>query len=326
MTNPSDSTAGHPGTGHPCGRAAPIPHPSGSAYTTDCLSHSAPSPGSASRPGAPVSQARPLSGRRLKIHEIIFEADTPAGKAFDVALLAAILASVLVIMLESVVGLRNQYGPLLRGLEWTFTALFTVEYGLRVYSVSRPLRYVRSFFGLVDLLSILPTYVSFFFAGAQSLQVIRALRLLRIFRVLKLAHYLGEADILRQALNASRAKITVFLIAVLNIACIMGALMYLVEGEQSGFHNIPVSMYWAIVTMTTVGFGDIAPKTPLGQLLAAVLMLMGYGIIAVPTGIVGAEIARASRRGPVSAQACPVCGADGHDHDAVHCKYCGAAL
>jgi voltage-gated potassium channel len=267
-----------------------------------------------------------LTGLRHQLHETIFEADTAAGKAFDVALIVAIMLSVLVIMLESVAAYRQEYGTALRVLEWVFTGLFTLEYLLRLYSVGRPLSYARSFFGIDDLVSVLPTYLSLFFVGAQSLLVIRAIRLLRIFRVLKLAHYLGEADVLRQALFASRPKITVFLIAVLNIACIMGALMYLIEGEASGFNNIPVSMYWAIVTMTTVGFGDIAPKTPQGQFLAAILMLMGYGIIAVPTGIVGAEIAKAGRAKPVSNQACPACGAEGHDADAAHCKYCGARL
>ncbi|MEZ5361267.1 MAG: ion transporter [Bryobacterales bacterium] len=268
----------------------------------------------------------PLTGLRRKLHEIIFEADTRAGKAFDIALLIAILASVIVIMLESVQSYRESHGAMLRALEWFFTGLFTIEYGLRLYSVRRPLAYALSFFGVVDLLSILPTFLSLFLVGAQSFLVIRAIRLLRIFRVLKLAHYLGEANVLQRALYASRPKITVFLIAVLNIACIMGALMYLIEGESSGFRNIPVSMYWAIVTMTTVGFGDIAPQTPPGQFLAAILMLMGYGIIAVPTGIVGAEIAKAGRQQTVSTQACPVCGAEGHDLDAVHCKYCGGRL
>jgi len=272
------------------------------------------------------NQNRPLSSRRLALHEVIFEADTPAGKAFDVALLVAILASVLVVMLDSVADIHQQYGPWLLALEWLFTILFSVEYVLRLSSVIRPLRYAGSFFGLVDLLSILPTYLSFFFAGSQSLIVIRALRLLRIFRILKLGQYLGEADVLRNAMQASRPKITIFLIAVINIACTMGALMYLVEGEASGFDNIPIGMYWAIVTMTTVGFGDIAPQTPVGQMLASILMLMGYGIIAVPTGIVTAEITKASRKAPVSTQACPVCSVGGHDFDAVHCKYCGGKL
>ena len=269
---------------------------------------------------------RPDAGFRRRLHEVIFEADTAAGKAFDLALLVAILLSVLVIMFESVPAYREAYGPALRAIEWCFTGLFTVEYLLRLCAVARPSAFARSFFGIVDLLSILPTYLSLFFAGAQSFLVIRAFRLLRIFRILKLSHYLGEADVLQDAIKASRPKITVFLIVVLNIACIMGALMYLIEGEASGFNNIPISMYWAIVTMTTVGFGDIAPKTPPGQFVAAILMLMGYGIIAVPTGIVTAEITKAGRLKPVSTQACPVCGAQGHDTDAVHCKYCGGRL
>ena len=277
---------------------------------------------------APTPNVEPpaLSGLRHKLHEIIFEADTPAGKWFDVGLLVAIVLSIVVIMLESVADYRSAYGFELRVLEWFFTGLFTVEYILRLYSVARPGAYARSFFGLVDVLSILPTYLSLFLVGAQSFLVIRAIRLLRIFRILKLAHYLGEAAVLKRAVHASRPKITVFLIVVVNIACIVGALMYLIEGESSGFTNIPTSMYWAIVTMTTVGFGDIAPQTPPGQFLAALLMLMGYGIIAVPTGIVGAEIAKADQSKPISTRACPDCGDARHDHDAHHCKYCGARL
>ena len=274
---------------------------------------------------SPKSKDHPrLTGLRHKFHEVIFEADTTAGKAFDVVLLVAILLSVLVVMLESVEAYRESHGAVLRALEWFFTALFTLEYVLRLYSVARPLSYARSFFGVVDLLSILPTYLSFFLVGAQSLLIIRAIRLLRIFRILKLAHYIGEERVLRWALQASRPKITIFLITVVNIACIVGALMYLIEGEASGFRNIPVSMYWAIVTMTTVGYGDISPQTPVGQFLAGILMLMGYGILAVPTGIVTSEIARANKQ--VSTQACPVCGQGGHDPDALHCKYCGGRL
>jgi len=256
---------------------------------------------------------------------VIFEADTPAGKAFDVALLVTIVASVLTVLLESVASIRAGYGPLLRGLEWIFTLLFTVEYVLRLLCVGQPLRYARSFFGLVDLLAIVPTYLSVFFAGAQSLIVIRALRLLRIFRVLKLAHFVGEARMLQAAIHASLRKITVFLGAVLTIVLIVGALMYLVEGEASGFSSIPQGIYWAIVTLTTVGYGDIAPQTVPGRVLASVVMILGYGIIAVPTGIVTVELAHA-RRGDVSTQACPQCGAEGHDLDARHCKYCGARL
>jgi voltage-gated potassium channel len=259
------------------------------------------------------------------MHEVIFEADTPAGKAFDVALLVTIVASVLTVLLESVASIRAGYGPLLRGLEWAFTLLFTVEYALRLLCVGQPLRYALSFFGLVDLLAIVPTYLSVFFAGAQSLIVIRALRLLRIFRVLKLAHFVGEARMLQAAIHASLRKITVFLGVVLTIVLIVGALMYLVEGEASGFSSIPQGIYWAIVTLTTVGYGDIAPQTVPGRVLASVVMILGYGIIAVPTGIVTVELAHA-RQAEVSTQACPQCGAGGHDVDARYCKYCGGRL
>jgi len=248
------------------------------------------------------------------------------GKAFDVALLVFILLSVLTVMIESVESIALRYGTALRVIEWIFTAVFTIEYALRIYSVDRPARYAGSFFGLVDLLSILPTFMSLIFEGAQSLLIIRGLRLLRIFRVLKLAHFVGEATVLARALSASRPKITVFLIAVLNVTAITGALMYLIEGEEAGFTNIPLGMYWAIVTVTTVGYGDIAPVTPIGQILAALLMVMGYGIIAVPTGIVTSEIVQAAKDKAVSTQCCPVCSAEGHDVDAVHCKYCGGRL
>ena len=263
--------------------------------------------------------------RRDRLHEIIFEADTPSGKFFDVALLWAILLSVTTVMLDSVSWISAQHGTLLRGLEWFFTALFTVEYLLRIYCVERPARYVRSYFGLVDLVSILPTYLSFFVAGTQSLLVIRALRLLRVFRVLKLAKYLGEAQVLMAAARASRQKIVVFLVVVMTAVVIVGAAMYLIEGEENGFDNIPRAMYWAIVTMTTVGYGDISPKTVAGQSLAALLMILGYAMIAIPTGILSAELAR-KPLGDVGTQACRDCAAEGHDHDASHCKYCGAAL
>ena len=262
---------------------------------------------------------------RERLHEIIFEAETPAGKAFDLALLVLIVASIVTVLLESVASIRGQYGPILRALEWGFTILFTAEYVLRLLCVRRPLRYARSFFGIVDLLAIVPTYLSVFFAGAQSLIVIRALRLLRIFRVLKLVHFVGEARMLRDALHASLRKITVFLGTVLTIVLIVGALMYLVEGEASGFTSIPQSIYWAIVTLTTVGYGDIAPQTVLGKLLASMVMVLGYGIIAVPTGIVTVELAHI-RRAPITTEACPDCGAGGHDSDADFCKFCGARL
>jgi len=266
-----------------------------------------------------------LTGWRARLHEIIFEADTPEGKAFDVTLLVCIVASVLTVLFESVAEIRARHGELLRGLEWAFTALFTVEYVLRLLCVGRPLRYATSFFGVVDLLAIVPTYLSVVIAGAQSLIVIRALRLLRIFRVLKLAHFVGEAQMLRAAIHASLRKITVFLGTVLTIVLIVGSLMYLIEGEASGFGSIPRGMYWAIVTLTTVGYGDIAPQTLAGRMLASIVMILGYGIIAVPTGIVTVELAHA-RRGTVSTQACPLCAAEGHDADARFCKHCGAAL
>lgn len=271
--------------------------------------------------------ATPLTARprwRARLHEIIFEADTPAGRAFDVGLLIAILASVVAVVLESVAGIRRQYGDALRAVEWTLTAAFTVEYVLRLLSVDRPGRYARSFFGFVDLLAIVPTYLALAVPATQSLMVIRAIRLLRVFRILKLTHFLAEGQLLVNALRASRRKITVFLGVIVTVVIIVGALMYLIEGEEHGFTSIPTSMYWAVVTMTTVGYGDIAPRTPLGQLLAALLMILGYGIIAVPTGIVTVELANAGRA--VSRQACPACGAEGHDMDASHCKYCGARL
>jgi len=265
------------------------------------------------------------STTRTAIHEIIFEADTPAGKAFDVALLVLIILSVVAVMLESTSAIEARYGHLLRTFEWIVTILFTIEYLLRLYCVGKPARYARSFFGIVDLLAILPTYLSVIIPGAQSLLVIRALRLLRVFRVLKLAHFVGEASELGAALRASARKIIVFLGAVLTIVVIVGSMMYLIEGQENGFTSIPVSIYWAIVTMTTVGYGDIAPQTALGKILASAIMIMGYGIIAVPTGIVSVELAGVTRR-KITTQACPECGAGGHDGDAVHCKYCGAKI
>jgi voltage-gated potassium channel len=265
------------------------------------------------------------SGFRAQLHETIFESHTPAGKAFDVGLLVAIVLSVLTVMLDSVADIRAEYGTALRVVEWGFTGLFTLEYLLRLYSVRYPLRYATSFFGLVDLMALLPTYLSVLLPGAHSLLVVRVLRLLRIFRVLKLVSFLGEAQVLMTALRASRPKITVFLVAVLSTVVIMGSVMYLVEGEKNGFDSIPRGMYWAIVTMTTVGFGDITPKTFAGQFIASVLMIMGYGVLAVPTGIVSVELATAARH-PLNVQACPGCGMEGHDTDAVFCKRCGTRL
>jgi voltage-gated potassium channel len=262
---------------------------------------------------------------RVRLHEIIFEAETPEGRGFDVALLLLIGLSVVAVVLESVAELRQAYGPLFRRVEWGVTIIFTIEYLLRLLAVRQPLRYAFSFFGLVDFLAIAPTYLSVFVAGAQSLLVIRALRLLRVFRVLKLVQFVGEARLLGNALRASRRKILVFLGTVMTLVVIIGALMYLIEGEASGFTSIPQSIYWTIVTMTTVGYGDIAPLTVAGKILACLVMVTGYGIIAVPTGIVTVELAEAGRK-RISTQACPNCGRDGHDSDAFFCRFCGASL
>lgn len=265
------------------------------------------------------------SSARRRTYEVIFEHDSRAGRAFDVALILAIMASVLAIMLESVASVRAVHGPLLRGLEWAFTVAFTVEYLLRLWCVDRPARYARSFLGLVDLLAILPTYLSVVVPGGQVLTVVRILRVLRVFRILKLAQYTGEARVLALALRASRYKITVFVFTVVTIVVIVGSLMYLIEGPENGFTSIPAGVYWGVVTLTTVGFGDITPQTPAGQAMATVVMILGYGIIAVPTGIVTAELAYASREGR-AVRRCRQCGRPGHDPDARHCKWCGSTL
>ena len=264
---------------------------------------------------------------RSIMHEIIYEADTTSGKWFDIILLWAITASVAVVMLESIKSIREDYGEILFQLEWTFTILFSIEYIARIICVGKPFRYIFSFMGLIDLLSILPTYISLFIAGAHSLLIIRIIRLLRIFRIFKIARYLSEAQTLMKALKASRPKIIVFLGGVISLVIIMGTFMYLIEGEDHGFTSIPKSVYWAIVTLTTVGYGDIAPQTPLGQTLASVIMIMGYAIIAVPTGIVSVELSNAqSKAKKITTQACPDCSQEGHDADAVFCKFCGAKL
>lgn len=263
---------------------------------------------------------------RTNLYTIIFEADTPAGKAFDVILLWSILLSVLVVMLESIASLNFEYGELLTSLEWFFTILFSIEYIFRLICVRKPLRYAFSFYGVIDFLAIVPTYLSLFFVGYQYLLVIRIIRLLRIFRIFKLTHLIKQANILKEALRASRGKIVVFLSAVLSLVVIIGSVMYVVEGPENGFTNIPTSIYWAIVTLTTVGYGDISPSTPIGQFLASIVMIIGYAIIAVPTGIVTVEIAEAAKKAQVSTQVCPNCLAEGHDKNALHCKYCGAKL
>lgn len=262
---------------------------------------------------------------RARWHEVIFEADTPAGRHFDLALLALILISVLAVCLESVREIREEHGVALRAAEWVITGLFTLEFAARLLTVRRPLRYVVSFYGLVDLLAILPTYLSLMIPGSQSLQVIRALRLLRLFRILKLTHFVGEAKLLHAAMRASMRKITVFLGVVLATVLIAGAIMYVIEGEEHGFTSIPMGVYWAVVTMSTVGYGDIVPHTAAGRVVASALMIMGYAIIAVPTGIVTVEIGAATRTAN-NTQACPACGAEEHDNDARHCKHCGAKL
>jgi voltage-gated potassium channel len=262
---------------------------------------------------------------RHKIHEIIFEADTPAGKMFDIILIITILLSVMIVMLDSIAEVNKNYGRTIYILEWIFTILFTVEYLFRLTTVGKPLKYAFSFFGVVDLLAILPTYFSLLLPGSQYFLVIRILRLLRVFRVLKLVQYVGEARMLTTALKNSKRKIVVFVFTVLTLVVIFGSIMYVIEGEKNGFTSIPRSVYWAIVTLTTVGYGDISPSTPLGQAIAAVIMILGYGIIAVPTGIVTAEMTVAAGK-KVSTQACLECSAEGHDSDAVFCKYCGARL
>ena len=265
---------------------------------------------------------------RQRTYAVIFQHNTPLSRGFDVVLIVAILASVGVVMVESVGPLHARYGPLLRGLEWGFTLLFTVEYVLRLWCVQRPSRYALSFFGLVDLFAVLPTYLSLLLPGGQVLIVIRILRVVRVFRVLKLAQFVGEANLLGAALRAARYKITVFLITVVSIVVVVGATMYLVEGPEAGFTSIPRGMYWGIVTLTTVGYGDIAPLTPFGQTLAAVVMILGYGIIAVPTGIFTAELALQSRPRPDggSGRPCPRCSRPEGDPQAAYCRYCGSSL
>lgn len=269
-----------------------------------------------------------MAGWRHRWHEVIFEAETPAGKRFDVLLLVAIVLSVLTVLLESVPSLSTRHPELFFWLEWGFTGLFAIEYLARLAVVDRPLRYAVSFYGLVDLLSVLPSFVGLVVPGSASLRVIRILRLLRVFRVLKLVGFLNEAQVLLAALRASRRKILVFLFAVLALVTILGTMMYIIEDENAGFKSIPMSIYWAIVTVTTVGYGDIAPSTVPGQILASLIMIIGYAIIAVPTGIVGAELARTMRGDgrEISTEACPSCGRDGHDPEAAFCKHCGAAL
>lgn len=271
-----------------------------------------------------AAKEKKLAQWRHRLHEIIYEADTPAGKFFDIVLLIAILASVLFVMLESVGSINEKYGDFLNIAEWVITILFSIEYILRIIAIPKPMRYVFSFYGVIDLLSTIPKYISLILVGSHNLAALRALRLLRIFRILKLARYIGASNRLLIALKQSKAKIAVFLFFVLILCMILGTIMYMVEGAENGFTSIPRSVYWAIVTLTTVGYGDIAPGTPLGQLIASVIMILGYAIIAIPTGIVSSELTKTTIQ--TNTQACPHCLADSHPDDAEYCYHCGEKL
>jgi voltage-gated potassium channel len=263
---------------------------------------------------------------RHRVHTIIFESDTRAGRIFDTLLLGMIIASILVVMLDSIDTIHARLGDIFFILEWFFTILFTIEYILRLACVRKPLLYATSVLGLIDLLSIVPMYLSLFVYGGQSLLVLRALRLLRIFRIFRLTHFMSEMSFLNVAIRSSLKKIAIFMLFVLMVVIILGSMMYVIEGKTNGFNSIPDSIYWAIVTITTVGYGDISPITPLGKLVASLIMLLGYGIIAVPTGIVTTEMAIAARLRKHKNEACPTCGQEGHDYNAEYCKFCGSKL
>lgn len=263
---------------------------------------------------------------RERLHETIFESNTAAGKTFDIALLICIISSIIVVILDSVPAYNRLYGDTFFIIEWVFTILFTIEYILRLVSVKRPVIYALGFLGIIDLLTIVPMYLSLFFPGAQSLLVLRALRLMRVFRIFKLTHFLSEMSFLGGALRSSAKKISIFMLVVLALVIILGSIMYLVEDQENGFTSIPESIYWAIVTITTVGYGDITPLTTAGKFIASVIMLIGYGIIAVPTGIITTEMAMLSRSRKSNFQTCPGCGKEGHDENAEYCKYCGEKL
>ena len=261
---------------------------------------------------------------KQKLYDIVFEADTPSGKAFDIVLLITIGLSILVVMLESVQSLNIKYIYYFKITEWIITIIFTLEYILRIWIVNKPFRYIFSFFGIIDLLSTLPTYLAIFMSGSQAFIILRSLRLLRVFRILKLSRYIHASSTIISALKASRVKISVFLYAVMMLTIIMGTLMYWIEGGESGFTSIPQGIYWAVVTITTVGYGDIAPVTTVGKILAGFMMVLGYAIIAVPTGIVTSEFTQINNK--VTTQVCPECLSEGHESDAVHCKFCGSKL
>jgi voltage-gated potassium channel len=270
---------------------------------------------------------RPAGGWRLRLYQVIYESDTAAGRLFDQVIVVAILLSVAVVMADSVQGWHSHYSTGFGIAEWFFTILFSVEYVARLVTVDRPLRYARSFFGIVDLMAVLPTYLALFLPELHALIDVRILRLLRIFRIFKLTEYVAEYQMLGEALRASRRKILVFLSAVLMVALILGTLLYVVEGPEHGFTDIPTSIYWAITTITTVGFGDITPKTDFGRLIASVIMLIGWGTLAVPTGIVTAEMTvRRHARRPLVLRACEQCGSEGYGPEANFCQQCGSAL
>ena len=262
-----------------------------------------------------------MSTFKTKVKVIIFGTDTPAGKYFDLVLITSIFLSVLIVMLDSISDLNKKYGFIFNYSEWIFTILFSIEYLLRVYSIRRASSYIFSFYGIIDLLALIPTYIAIFLPGASVFSVIRVLRVLRVFRILKLVQFMGEADLLIKAMKSSRRKIFVFLFFVINLVIILGSVMYLVEGESSGFDSIPRSIYWAIVTLTTVGYGDISPTTNLGQFIAASIMIMGYVIIAIPTGIVATEMRFSNRR---KKKVCIVCNHEKQDLNAKFCNNCGA--
>jgi voltage-gated potassium channel len=277
-------------------------------------------------PNNPSDFGKPAAGLRRRLHSIIFESDTPAGFRFDMILIVAILLSIIVVILDSVQSINAQHGHVMDVLEWFFTILFTVEYLSRLYSVQRPIQYATSFYGIIDLLSIVPAYLALFIPESYAFLDIRILRFLRIFRILKLTLYVAEYITLMEALRASRRKIMIFISVVLMLDLLLGTMMYVVEGPENGYTSIPVAMYWAVVTMTTVGYGDITPHTGWGKLISSMMMLLGWGILAVPTGIVTSEMTAQRFKRSTTTRTCEECLSEGHETDAMFCKDCGACL
>lgn len=261
---------------------------------------------------------------RKELYQIVFETNTRAGRVFDIALIVCIVLSIVIVALDSVEELQVEYGPLLNALEWIMTGLFTFEYALRIYILDERKKFIFSFYGIVDLLSLLPAYLGLLITGAHALLVIRSIRLMRVFRILKLAQFVGEGRVLARALKSSSYKISVFLVAVVTVVMISGTFMFMLEGKENGFTSVPQGIYWAVVTLTTVGYGDISPVTPMGKLFASVIMILGYAIIAIPTGIVSAEMVKSNKE--ERSIKCKVCSGEDHDTDAVFCKHCGAKL